>query len=103
MDTRLKEILYEVASDMDVTIKALEIMPDHVHVFLDFNPRLSLHSVAKAMKGRSARILRAEFPFLKSRLPNLWIRSYFTCTVGHVNEETIQSYINAQKRSQGGP
>lgn len=100
VDTRLKEILHEVADEMGVTIKALEVMPDHVHLFLDFDPRLSAHAVIKAMKGRSARILRSEFPSLTSRLPCLWTRSYFLCSVGHVSEETIRNYIEAQKRHQ---
>ena len=100
VDTRLKEILHEVANDLDITIKALEVMPDHVHIFIDFDPRRSIHSVVKTMKGRSARILRSEFPWLKTRLPNLWTRSYFMCSVGHVNENTIQEYILSQKRHQ---
>lgn len=100
VDTRLKEILHEVANDLDITIKALEVMPDHVHIFIDFDPRRSIHSIIKTMKGRSARILRSEFPWLKTRLPNLWTRSYFMCSVGHVNENTIQQYILSQKRHQ---
>ena len=79
------------------TIKALEIMPDHVHLFIDLDPRLGVHNVIKTMKGRSARILRSEFPQLKTRLPNLWTRSYFLCTVGHVNEGTVKKYIEDQK------
>ena len=38
IETRLKEILTEVANEMEVTVKAMEIMPDHVHLFLDFDP-----------------------------------------------------------------
>lgn len=100
VDVRLKEVLHEVAAELDVTIKALEVMPDHVHIFIDFDPRRSIHSVIKAMKGRSARVLRSEFPWLKTRLPNLWTRSYFMCSVGHVNEDTIRQYILSQKRHQ---
>lgn len=100
VDIRLKQILHEVTEEKGVTIKALEIMPDHVHIFIDLDPRLGVHTVIKTMKGRSARILRSEFPWLKTRLPNMWTRSYFLCTVGHVNEDTIQKYINEQKRHQ---
>ncbi|MCM3800498.1 IS200/IS605 family transposase, partial [Caldibacillus thermoamylovorans] len=39
----LKEILYEVAKENDVEIKALEIMPDHVHMFISFDPRQHIH------------------------------------------------------------
>ena len=69
VEKRLKEILYEEADKMDVEIKALEIMPDHVHMFIEFDPRLMLHKVVKQFKGKSSHILREEFPFLKSSMP----------------------------------
>ena len=98
VDTRLKEILYEEASDMNVEIKALEVMPDHVHLFIEFDPRMNLHKIIKTLKGVSSHKLREEFPYLKSRIPSLWTRSYFSSTVGHVSEETVQQYIESQKR-----
>jgi len=45
----------------------------------------------------SSRVLRKEFPFLKSRLPSLWTRSYYCESVGHISEETIRKYIEDQK------
>ena len=98
VDTRLKEILYEEASDMKVEIKALKVMPDYVHLFIEFDPRMNLHKVIKTLKGVSSHKLREEFPYLKSRIPSLWTRSYFSSTVGHVSEETVQQYIESQKR-----
>ena len=97
VDERLKEILFEIAKTKDVEIKALEIMPDHVHIFIDFDPRLTLHKIVKDFKEISSRILREEFPHLKSRLPSLWTRSYFACSIGHISEETIKRYIENQK------
>ena len=97
VDERLKEILFDIVKEKDVEIKALEIMPDHVHIFIDFDPRLTLHKIIKDFKGISARILREEFPYLKSKLPSLWTRSYFACSVGHISEETIKEYIENQK------
>lgn len=97
IDVRLKEILYEEAEKLDVTIKSLEVMPDHVHMFIEFDPRLILHKVIKQLKGASSHRLREEFPSLKSKLPSLWTRSYFSCTVGHISEATIMRYIEEQK------
>lgn len=97
IDDRLKEILYRLAGEMDVDIKALEVMPDHVHVFMAFDPRLPVHSVVKKFKGVSSRILRSEFPVLRSRIPTLWTRSYFSCTIGHISEDTIRRYVESQK------
>ncbi len=98
VEKRLKEILYEEAKQMNVDIKTLEIMPDHVHMFIEFDPRLMLHKVVKQFKGKSSHILREEFPFLKSSMPSLWTRSYFSCSVGHISVDSITKYIESQKR-----
>ncbi|MDR3539524.1 MAG: IS200/IS605 family transposase, partial [Desulfosporosinus sp.] len=82
-----------------VEIKALEIMADHVHMFISFDPRQPLHELIKAFKGRSSKLLRDKYPKLKSRIPSLWTRSYFCCTIGHISEETIQHYIENQKHA----
>ena len=97
VDVRLKEVLYEVAGNFDAEIKAVEVMPDHVHIFMEIDPRVLLHKVVRELKGRSSHVLREEFPWLKSRIPSLWTRSYFSCTVGHISEDTIQKYIEDQK------
>lgn len=102
IDGRLKEILYDIAEEIDVEIKALEVMPDHVHMFIEFDPRINLHNVVKRLKGRSSHILREEYPSLKKKLPSLWTRSYFSCTIGHISEETIKQYVESQKNKQKG-
>lgn len=97
VDVRLKEILLEKAAELDVKILSMEIMPDHVHLFISFDPRLMLHKIIKILKASSSRILREEFPSLKSRLPSLWTRSYFSCSVGHIGEAAVRRYIEEQK------
>ena len=97
VDVRLKEILLEKAAELDVKILSMEIMPDHVHLFISFDPRLMLHKIIKILKGSSSRILREEFPSLKSRLPSLWTRSYFSCSVGHIGEAAVRRYIEELK------
>ena len=97
IDARLKELLYEKAEDLGVDILALEVMPDHVHMFLSMDPRILPHYVIKHMKGYSSHVLREEFPRLKTCLPCLWTRNYFLCTVGHINEATVRKYIEDQK------
>jgi transposase len=97
IEERLKEIIYEVCQEKEVELKAIEVMPDHVHVFIDVDPRQPLHLLIKAFKGRTSNELRKEFKILTTRIPSLWTRSYFCCTVGHISEETIQKYIEEQK------
>lgn len=97
IDVRLKEMLAVIASDYGMTIRALEVMPDHVHMFVEADPTRSVAEIVNRFKGRTSRELRIEFPSLRSRLPTLWSRSYFAATTGAVSQETIRRYIEAQK------
>jgi putative transposase len=92
---RLKQIIEEVCKENDWEILALEIMPDHVHLFLSAPPYFSPHIILRKIKGKSARILRQEFPELL-KLPSMWTRSYFVSTAGNVSSETIKKYIEGQ-------
>jgi putative transposase len=97
VDERLKEIIAEVAAEFEMTMHAVEVMPDHVHLFVEADPIMSVAEIVNRFKGRSSRILRQEFPALRSRLPTLWSRSYYAASVGHVSAKTIEAYIAAQK------
>lgn len=94
---RLKELLKDKAWDLDAKIESMEIMPDHVHLFIKTSPTASPHWIVQQLKGNSSHTLRIEFPELKSRLPTLWTRSYYCESVGHISEKTIKKYIEEQK------
>jgi putative transposase len=94
---RLAEILAQVAVEQKVKILALEVMPDHLHLFVSCYPQIAIHKLVKAFKGRSSNMLRKEFPTLL-RLPSLWTNSYFVSTAGNVSSETIKKYIEAQSK-----
>ena len=95
----LRSLLYQKALDLDVTIEALEIMPDHVQLFIQSDPTEAPQRLANQFKGYTSRLLRQKFPQLRSRLPSLWSRSYYVGTIGHVSEETVKKYIEVQKSS----
>ena len=97
VETRLKELLPELAEESGCTIDTMEIMPDHIHIFLKGIPTIPIHLIVKNLKGKSSRVLRSEFPHLRRRLPCLWTRSYYCETIGCINEETIKKYIENQK------
>lgn len=99
VDDRLKVVLCEIAKEMDSEIESMEIMPDHCHIFIKATPIIPIHLIVKNLKGKSSKILREEFPTLKSRLPNLWTRSYYCETIGCISEETIKKYIENQKNA----
>jgi putative transposase len=97
VDKRLKQVIGEVRKEADSLLLESEVMPDHVHILLDVDPQLGVHRVVKAIKGRSSRLLRQEFPWLKSRLPTLWTNSYFVSSVGGAPLAVIKRYIENQK------
>ena len=100
VDTRLRELVNSTCGEMQVEVIEMEIMPDHVHLLLEVAPQFGIHKVVKTIKGRSSRILRMEFPWLKSRLPTLWTNSYFCATVGEAPISIVKQYIESQKVSQ---
>lgn len=97
VDDRLKEIIYNVVNDCRAEILEMEVMPDHVHLLCEVDPQFGIHKLVKKIKGRSSRLLREEFPHLKSRIPTLWTNSYFCSTVGGAPLQVIKQYIQEQK------
>lgn len=96
VEKRLRQIIFDVCNEKDWKLIALEIMPDHVHLFVNVGSNTGSHDVAKAIKGRSSRLLRKEFPHLL-KLPSLWTHSYFVSTAGNVSSETVRRYIEEQR------
>ena len=96
---RLAELIPQIAEALDGSVLELVVMPDHVHLFASFPPTIAIAQIMFRLKGETAYHLRKEFPELKSRLPSLWTRSYYIGTAGVVSAQTIQRYIEAQRRS----
>jgi len=94
---RLRQLLYEKAEKLNMNIDSLEILPDHVHLFIKSSPVDAPHFIVQQLKGYSSRILRQEFPHLRSRIPSLWTRSYYVESIGHISASTIKQYIRDQK------
>lgn len=97
VSSRLKNLLTEKAKEISVIIEKLEILPEHVHLFVKCSPVDSPHFVVQQFKGYTSRVLRKEFSELRTRLPTLWTRSYYCESCGHISEETVKKYIEDQK------
>lgn len=98
VDERAKQLFQEKANEIGVVIERMEVMPDHVHLFIKSKPTYAIHFVVNQLKGYSSLMLRKEFPWLRSRIPTLWTRSYFVETIGHISEKTVKRYIEEQKK-----
>ncbi len=94
---RMKELVLEKQEEYGYAVIEMEVMPDHVHLLLDVDPRIGINRIVGKIKGYTSHELRTEFPWLKKRLPTLWTRCKFISTVGAVTLDVVQAYIEDQK------
>lgn len=102
---RLRELIREVCSTNYIEIVSGSISPDHVHLLLAIPPSISVSKVMQYIKGKSSRKLLDEFLHMRKRYwgQHLWSRGYFAVTVGELNSEEVQRYIEEQEeKHQGG-
>ena len=99
VETALRQLIVSKVAELYCEIVALEVMPDHVHLFLKSPPTHAPQHIANQLKGYTSHELREKFPVLKSRMPSLWSRSYYVGSAGAVSAATIQRYIETQKES----
>lgn len=95
----MKLCIYTIADTKDWNVHALEVMPDHIHIFISAPPFQAPTDIVKILKGVTARQLFIEFPELKKKLwkGSIWSPSYYVGTAGAVSAETIKKYIEGQK------
>jgi putative transposase len=99
VEVALRSLIVAKAAELYCEIVALEVMPDHVHLFLKAPPTHAPQHIANQIKGYTSHELREKFPALKSRMPSMWSRSYYVGSAGVVSAATIQKYIEQQKES----
>lgn len=93
----LKKLIVETASDLGVSVRSMEVMLDHVHLFIAAIPSMTIESIVKRIKGYTSYRMRYMFSYLR-KYPSLWTRSYFVESVGHISEKTVLKYIESQTK-----
>lgn len=100
VEEALKRILVEICNKYEYKILELEVMADHIHIFISAKPTVAPTDIVRTLKSITAIQLFKKFPALKkfySRCGSLWSKGYFVSTIGKVSAETIQRYIQEQK------
>jgi putative transposase len=95
----IKGIFTKIAEEYEFRIDTMEVMEDHVHVFVEVPPRYSPARVVQIMKSISAREVFGKFPDLKNQLwaGELWNDGYFVRSLGdEVTADIIRKYIEYQ-------
>jgi putative transposase len=95
-----QERTVEVIAGKGAWLIEWETTPDHVHLLGEVDPQFGIHRLVEAIKGRSSRVLREEFPRLKSKLPSLWTNSYFVAMVGGAPLSVIKRYVETRETAE---
>ena len=99
----LKETLVSISHKYDFKIIEMEVMPDHLHLFVSAKPTVAPTDLIRTLKSISAIEIFKKHPDLKQfyrRCGSLWSKGYFVSTIGKVSAETIKRYIEEQKTKQ---
>lgn len=101
----LKTIIKGICYDNQAECLALEIQPDHLHLFVGCKPTIKPCDLIKRLKGNTSIQLRRCFKELRSlgypeawkRFKHLWARGYYCGSAGHVSQEQVKRYILEQE------
>ncbi|MCK8827433.1 IS200/IS605 family transposase [Natroniella acetigena] len=100
IEQSLKNILANVCNKYQYEILELEVMTDHIHIFLSAKPTVAPTDIVRTLKSISAIKLFKEYPKLKKFYAccgSLWSKGYFVSTIENVSFHTIKRYIQNQK------
>jgi len=78
------------------TAMALQVMPDHVHLFVSASPKWSPAQIVGSLKAWTSKELRERFSIIRQTRPeteDFWASSYYCGTAGHVSAEVVARYI----------
>lgn len=102
----LRTIIKGQCEDLKIQMLALEIMPDHIHLFVGAKPTHTPFKIVNQIKGNTSRQLRLVFKDIRylnfprkvgKGFSSLWADGYYCGSAGHVSQETVKRYINEQE------
>ena len=93
---RVREVIAQVADEMHIKIVNGVLSADHIHLFVEIPPHVSVSEFVKVAKGRSSRKIQMEFPEIKKQYwgCHFWARGFFSSTSGNITDDIINNYIN---------
>ncbi len=103
IDAAFKQAAYDIARQKGWLLLELETMPNHVHLLLEKAPWNDLSKMVGYLKGRTARMLLTQFPWLRGDLDSyqFWNRSYHYTRHSDESLDTVRAYIRSQRKVGG--
>ena len=98
---RMEQIMRDVCADFETELAEFNGEADHVHLLVNFPPKVAVSKLVNSLKGVSSRRMRREFPELARhyhRANKLWSASYFAGSVGGASLTVLRQYIEQQNQ-----
>ena len=96
---RLRNIFADVCNDFEAALVEMNGGDDHVHLLVEYPPKVAISTLVNSLKGVSSRLLRKQRPDIEKRYWKniLWSPSYFAASCGGAPLEIIKQYIEQQR------
>ena len=101
---RCRELIIQICDVEEVEILKGVVSKDHIHIHIEYPPRLSISQLVKRMKGRTSRMLQTEYPKLKKRYwgRHFWATGYGAWSTGNITDEMVQAYLEHHRSKEDG-
>ena len=92
---RIRDLLRQICEANDIQIVKGHVSKDHIHLYVSYPPKLSVSEMIKRLKGRSSKMIQAEFPELGAKFwgRHFWGTGYAAFSSGTVTDQTIREYL----------
>ena len=96
----MEEVARKVCLDFGAELREMNGEQNHVHLLVNYPPKISVSALVNSLKGVTSRKLRVRFPELESAYHQrqLWSPSYFAASCGEAPLEKLKKYIEDQNR-----
>ena len=98
---RCRYLVQQVCDSEDVRVLKGVISKDHVHIHIEYRPSQNISDIFKRLKGRTSRLLQAEYPELSKRYwgRHFWAIGYGVWSTGNITDEMVQEYLEHHRDS----
>ena len=100
LQKRCRDLIRQICESEDVQILKGVISKDHVHIHIEYPPRVKISDLVKKLKGRSSRRIQEEYPVLKKRYwgRHFWAIGYGAWSTGNITDEMVQEYLEHHRK-----
>jgi len=97
---RSRDLIIQDCDALEIEILKGVVSKDHIHIHIEYAPKLSISKIVKQLKGRSSRMLQKEFKHLAKRYwgQRFWARGYGCWITGNITDEMVQQYLEHHRK-----